>query len=88
MQQHIIELSDKYQLMVSDNQFILYQLKLNQDGVYVREKAQRCADLKTIIETLQRLEIKKEDVAVLADILKVNRAIYAEIEELKAHIHN
>ncbi|WAM59361.1 hypothetical protein OW731_12935 [Avibacterium paragallinarum] len=52
--QHIIELSNRYQLCVNDNGFILYQLTLNNEGVWKRSKGQVCRNFEAVVETLER----------------------------------
>lgn len=82
--QHIIELSNRYQLTINDSGYTLYQLTLNSDGVWKRAKGKICRNFETVIETLKHCELNNEDVQALKDCTKVLKAIHSEIKEIKA----
>lgn len=82
--QHIIELSNRYQIAFSDNGFVFYQLILTNDGVWKRSKGQLCRNFEAVIETLQHCELNNEEVNSLNDCANALQAILAEIKEIKA----
>lgn len=81
-EQHIIELSNRYQITIIDNGFILYQLVLTKNGSWKRAKAQHCKNFSAVLDSLEHCELAEEDVATLQDCLKVREAIAAEIREV------
>lgn len=87
MDQHIIELSNRYQLTVGDRGFVIYQLELNPAGAWKRAKAQYCTNFDAVIETLTKCELNQEDVLSLQDCYKTLKAIHAEVAEIKAHLY-
>lgn len=82
--QHIIELSNRYQIVFSDNGFILYQLYLTDEGVWKRSKGQLCRNFEAVVETLEHCELNNEDVNSLRDCASTLQAILGEIKEIKA----
>ncbi|WP_410685906.1 hypothetical protein [Avibacterium paragallinarum] len=82
--QHIIELSNRYQIVFSDNGFILYQLDLTDEGVWKRSKGQLCRNFEAVVETLEHCELNNEDVNSLRDCASTLQAILGEVKEIKA----
>ncbi|MFD1806233.1 hypothetical protein ACFSAV_07615 [Pasteurella oralis] len=80
-EQHIIELSNHYQLKATDDFLILYQLKLQDNGTWARVKACATKSPDYLIDTLIRLELQNEEVATLEDIAKTINAMRAELKE-------
>lgn len=81
MEQHIIELSNRYQIAVSEQGFLVKQLALNTQGQWESQKEQYCTCFEAVIEHLQKCELAQEDVLSLQDCKKVQQAILAEIRE-------
>ena len=88
IQQHIIELSNRYQLTISDSGFVLYPLERDNEGRFKRSGGQYCTNFEAVVETLQKRELNNEDVISLADCAKVLSAIKAEIHEIRARIND
>lgn len=78
---HIIELSNRYQLGVNDNGFIIYQLQLNPQGTWQRVKGNICKSADTLIDNLLRLELQHEDKTTLKDIQTTLHAVRQEFKE-------
>lgn len=86
MTKHIFELSNRYQLMLGNSGYVLYQLALNEQGVWCQGKEFSCQNFDAVVDTLIQCELCDEDVNTLADCRDVLKAIRAEVNELKAHI--
>lgn len=80
-EQHILELSNRYQLGVSDGGFVIYQLKLNPQGTWERVKGNFTKSADILIDLLLRLELQAEEKQTLADIKKTLDAIRQEFRE-------
>ncbi|MFC1022291.1 hypothetical protein ACFGWG_08145 [Pasteurella multocida] len=80
-EQHIIELSNRYQLKVTDDFLILYQLKLQENGTWERVKAYTTKSPDYLLDTLIRLELQSENVTTLEDVAKTITAMRAELKE-------
>lgn len=81
-EQHIIELSHRYQIVVSDRGFMVNQLMLNQNGQYEIQTKQHCPNFESVIQYLEQCELSQEDVLSLQDCKKVQQAILAEIRDV------
>ncbi|OOF79701.1 hypothetical protein [Rodentibacter caecimuris] len=83
MQEHIIELSNRYALKLNENHvYILYKIKLNDKGNYERVGGKVCKDLFAFANSLIYCELMNEDVISLAEMVKVLKAIYAEVQRI------
>lgn len=85
MEQHIIELSNRYQIAVSEQGFLVQQLILNQGGQWETSEKQCCTCFEAVIEYLQKCELAQDEVLTLQDCKKVQQAILAEIREAICH---
>lgn len=82
--QHIIELSNRYQIGFAEKGYVFYELYLTDDGVWKRSKGQLCRDFETVVKTLEHCELNNEDVNSLRDCASTLQAILGEIKEIKA----
>lgn len=80
-EQHILELSHRYQLGVSDGGFVIYQLQLNQQGAWERVKGNFTKSADILIDLLLRLELQEEEKQTLADIKTTLDAMRQEFRE-------
>lgn len=86
--QHIIELSNRYQLTIGDSGFVLYTIERDSEGRFKRTGGKPCVSFEGVVEALERRELSQEDVLCLQDIKKVLQAIKAEIREIRARIND
>ena len=82
--QHIISLSERYQLTVGDRGFVLYTIERDGKGTFKRSGGKFCTTFEGVVEALERRELSNEEVNSLQDIKKVLESIAAELRELKA----
>lgn len=78
MERNIIELSETYQLGVSDNGFVVYKLRQEGDK-WKRNKAKFCHTFDGVLEFLMRCELQNENVTNLEQMQKVIENIRAEV---------
>ncbi|OOF38835.1 hypothetical protein BKK49_09025 [Rodentibacter rarus] len=83
MQEHIIELSNRYALKLdNEHSYIVYKIELKENGTYERVGGKVCKTLEAVFETLAYCELMGEDVVSLADCEKTLKAIYAEAKRI------
>lgn len=83
MQEHIIELSNRYAIKLNENHvYILYKIELNENGSYERVGGKVCKNLFALIDTLICCELMEEDVTSLSDIAKKLEEIHAEVKRI------
>ena len=83
MQEHIIELSNRYAIKLNENHvYILYKIELNENGSYERVGGKVCKNLFALIDTLICCELMDEDVTSLSDIAKKLAEIHAEVKRI------
>lgn len=78
---HILELSKRYQLGVTEGGFVLYELKLNDKGTWERVKGAFVTSFEVLLDKLLRLELKNEDINTLEEMKRTLEAIRAEFRE-------
>lgn len=78
MERNIIELSETYQLGVSDNGFVVYQLRQEGDK-WKKNKGTFCHTFDGVLEFLIRCELQNENVTNLEQMKKVIENIRAEV---------
>ncbi len=78
MERNIIELSETYQLGVSDNGFVVYQLRQEGDK-WKKNKAKFCHTFDGVLEFLMHCELQNENVTNLEQMQKVIENIRAEV---------
>lgn len=83
MQEHIIELSNRYALKLDgEHSYIIYKIELKEDGTYERIGGKVCKTLFAVIDTLIYCELMDEDVTSLSAIAKKLDAIKSEVERI------
>ena len=83
MQEHFIELSNRYSIKVSDaGKYILYKIELQENGTYERVGGKVCKDLFAVVDTLILCELMDEDVISLSEVAKKLEEIYAEVKRI------
>lgn len=83
MQEHIIELSNRYALKLDGcGSYILYKVELKENGGYDRTGGKVCKTLFAVIDSLIHCELMDEDVTSLQIIAKKLDAIKAEVERI------
>lgn len=83
MQEHIIELSERYALKLNENQvYILYKIELNENGTYQRNGGAVCKDLPSLLDKLIYCELMNEKVETLEDMRNVLHAIHSEVTRI------
>lgn len=83
MQEHFIELSNRYSIKVSDaGKYILYKIELQENGTYERVGGIICKDLFAAVDTLILCELIDEDVFSLSAVAKKLEEIYAEVKRI------
>ncbi|OOF58906.1 hypothetical protein [Rodentibacter myodis] len=82
MQEHIIELSNRYALKLRNGLYVLYQITFNENGTYERTGGKVCKNLLSVIDTLIYCELEKEEAATLTEIAKQLGAIQAEVQRI------
>ena len=83
MQEHFIELSNRYSIKVSDaGKYILYKIELQENGTYERVGGKVCKDLFAVVDTLILCELMDEDVFSLSAVAKKLEEIYAEVKRI------
>ena len=83
MQEHFIELSNRYSIKVSDTgKYILYKIELQENGTYERVGGIICKDLFATVDTLILCELMDEDVFSLSAVAKKLEEIYAEVKRI------
>lgn len=83
MQEHIIELSNRYAIKLNENHvYILYKIELNENGSYERVGGKVCKNLFALINTLICCELMDEDVTSLSDIAKKLAEIHEEVKRI------
>ena len=71
MQEHFIELSNRYSIKVSDaGKYILYKIELQENGTYERVGGIICKDLFAAVDTLILCELMDEDVFLFLQWLR------------------
>lgn len=82
MQEHIIELSNRYQLKLNASlNYTVCKIEHTPTGV-VCHGEQVCKDLFGVVDTLMYCEIMNEDVTSLADIAAKLADIYGEVKRI------
>jgi uncharacterized 10.8 kDa protein in cox-rep intergenic region len=83
MQEHIIDLSERYALKLNENHvYILYKIELNENGTYQRKGAAVCKDLPSLLDKLIYCELMNEKVETLEDMRNVLHAIHSEVTRI------
>ena len=83
MQEHFIELSNRYSIKVSDaGKYILYKIELQENGTYERVGGIIWKDLFAAVDTLIICELMDEDVFSLSAVAKKLEEIYAEVKRI------
>ena len=83
MQEHIIELSERYALKLNENHvYILYKIELNENGTYQRKGGAVCKDLPSLLDKLIYCELMNEKVETLEDMRNVLHAIHSEVTRI------
>lgn len=83
MQEHIIELSNRYAIKLNENHvYILYKIEFNENGSYEHVGGKVCKNLFALIDTLICCELMGEDVTSLSGIAKKLAEIHAEVKRI------
>lgn len=83
MQEHIIDLSERYALKLNENHvYILYKIELNENGIYQRKGGEVCKDLPSLLDKLIYCELMNEKVETLEDMRNVLHAIHSEVTRI------
>ncbi|THA14557.1 hypothetical protein [Rodentibacter pneumotropicus] len=83
MQEHIIELSNRYALKLNENHvYILYKIELSDKGNYERVGGKVCKTLFAVVDTLIYCELMDEDVTALSAVAKKLEEIHAEVKRI------
>ncbi|OOF83518.1 hypothetical protein BKG93_09880 [Rodentibacter ratti] len=83
MQEHIIELSNRYALKLdNEHSYVIYKIELKENGTYERIGGKVCKNLESVFDTLAHCELMDEDVVSLADCNKTLKAIHAEVKRI------
>ena len=83
MQEHFIELSNRYSIKVSDaGKYIIYKIELQENGTYERVGGKVCKDLFAVVDTLILCELMDEDVISLSAVAKKLEEIHAEVKRI------
>jgi len=77
MQEHFIELSNRYSIKLSETEkYIIYKIELQENGTYERVGGKVCKDLFKVVDTLILCELMGDDINALSD------EIYAEVKRI------
>ena len=83
MQEHFIELSNRYSIKLSETEkYIIYKIELQENGTYERVGGKVCKDLFAVVDTLILCELMDEDVISLSAMAKKLEEIYAEVKRI------
>lgn len=83
MQEHFIELSNRYSIKLSETEkYIIYKIELQENGTYERVDGKVCKDLFAVVDTLILCELMDEDVISLSAVAKKLEEIYAEVKRI------
>lgn len=83
MQEHFIELSNRYSIKLSETEkYIIYKIELQENGTYERVGWKVCKDLFAVVDTLILCELMDEDVISLSAVAKKLEEIYAEVKRI------
>ena len=83
MQEHIIELSNRYSIKLSETEkYIIYKIELQENGTYERVGGKVCKDLFAVVDTLILCELMGDDINALSDVAKKLEEIYAEVKRI------
>lgn len=83
MQEHFIELSNRYSIKLSETEkYIIYKIELQENGTYERVGEKICKDLFAAVDTLILCELMDEDVTSLSAVAKKLEEIYAEVKRI------
>ncbi|MDU4564952.1 MAG: hypothetical protein E7J23_06750 [Haemophilus parainfluenzae] len=83
MQEHFIELSNRYSIKLSETEkYIIYKIELQENGTYERVGGKVCKDLFAVVDTLILCELMDEDVISLSAVAKKLEEIYAEVKRI------
>lgn len=83
MQEHFIELSNRYSIKVSDaGKYIIYKIELQENGTYERVGGKVCKDLFKVVDTLILCELMGDDINALSDVAKKLEEIYVEVKRI------
>lgn len=81
MQEHFIELSNRYSIKLSETEkYIIYKIELQENGTYERVGGKVCKDLFKVVDTLILCELMGDDINALSDVAKKLEEIYAEVK--------
>ena len=83
MQEHIIELSNRYSIKLSETEkYIIYKIELQENGTYERVGGKVCKDLFKVVDTLILCELMGDDINALSDVAKKLEEIYVEVKRI------
>lgn len=83
MQEHFIELSNRYSIKLSETEkYIIYKIELQENGTYERVGGKVCKDLFAVVDTLILCELMDEDVISLSAVAKKLEEIHAEVKRI------
>lgn len=83
MQEHFIELSNRYSIKLSETEkYIIYKIELQENGTYEWVGGKVCKDLFAVVDTLILCELMDEDVISLSAVAKKLEEIYAEVKRI------
>lgn len=83
MQEHFIELSNRYSIKLSETEkYIIYKIELQENGTYERVGGKVCKDLLAVVDTLILCELMDEDVISLSAVAKKLEEIYEEVKRI------
>lgn len=83
MQEHFIELSNRYSIKLSETEkYIIYKIELQENGTYERVGGKVCKDLFKVVDTLILCELMGDDINALSDVAKKLEEIYAEVKRI------
>lgn len=83
MQEHFIELSNRYSIKLSETaKYIIYKIELQENGTYERVGGKVCKDLFAVVDPLILCELMDEDVISLSAVAKKLEEIYAEVKRI------
>ncbi|QPB43050.1 hypothetical protein [Rodentibacter haemolyticus] len=82
MQEHIIDLTNRYCLKLSNGKYVLYEIDLKDNGTYERTGGKVCNDLFSAFNSVTYCELNQEEVTNITEVIKRLEAIQAEIKRI------
>lgn len=81
--QHVIELSNKYLIRVSDWGYTVDRLMLSHAGTWIADRQFYCTEFNALIDRLLKCEISSKDIATLQTCADTLAQIRAEFKDAR-----